>query len=151
VILKFNLGETNMSQQNINYDKDCQICPYFNQTHLNILYKTIRTSPPVGLEDNGSDTLLVFQSPGVNEWHVNGGHPLKATPRSAGKRIELSWERVRKQRNTSQTPIRTNYDIINVVQCFQGKAASGRDAKPLANMSQKINQLRLGNQKNPPQ
>jgi len=112
------------------YDEHCQNCPYYNQAHLiNTSYQTTRTLAPVGLEDNSSDTLLVFQSPGVEEWRV--GKPLQITPRSAGKRIDLSWGRVRKHRQ-SQNPIRTDFNIINAVQCFQGKVSSGRDAKPKA-------------------
>jgi uracil-DNA glycosylase len=85
---------------------------------------------PVGLEDNGSDILLVFQSPGEEEW--NQGRPLRPTVKiggTAGRRIEESWDRVKKQRN-SQNPIRTDFDIVNTVQCFQGKKPNGGDEEP---------------------
>jgi uracil-DNA glycosylase len=118
-----------MPQMNSPYDENCQKCPYHNQAHLiNTTYQTTRTPPvPVGLENNSSDILLVFQSPGTAEWKV--GAPLQVTARSAGKRIENSWKRKRKQ-SSLQYPIRHDFDITNTVQCFQGKAKSGRDAKP---------------------
>ena len=117
-----------MPQMNSRYDENCQNCPYHNQVHLiNTTYQTARNPEPVGLEDNNGNILLVFQSPGTEEWKV--GKPLQVTARSAGKRIENSWKRKRKQ-SSLQYPIRHDFDITNTVQCFQGKAKSGRDAKP---------------------
>ncbi|OTE98023.1 hypothetical protein BCS42_11350 [Crenothrix sp. D3] len=86
------------------------------------------------MEDNGSDTLLVFQAPGEEEW-MKQGIPLYPEIKrggTAGSRIKLSWEREQKCRNTS-SPTRTDYDIVNVVQCFPDKdpnSNENRDAKP---------------------
>lgn len=109
------------------YDKYCSECPYFYQKHLPDSAKTTRSSPPIGLESNDSKVLLVFQSPGEEEWNVGMAiQPTKKRGGTAGSRIAQSWGRTGCARH--------NFDIINVVQCFPGKIyggnSGGRDAKP---------------------
>jgi hypothetical protein len=77
-------------------------------------YVTTRPSPPIELEDNNSTTLLVFQSPGDVEWdvgHAIEDHNLKG--RSCGAKVARSWSRKKRTRS--------EFDIVNVVQCYQGK------------------------------
>jgi hypothetical protein len=95
------------------YDQHCIECPYFNQKHLPPNQQTTRSSPPVELEANGSNTLLVFQAPGNIEWDKGLAiQPTKKKGGSGGARIAQSWQRSGKQR--------TDFDIINAVQCFPG-------------------------------
>jgi uracil-DNA glycosylase len=106
----------------MSYDEHCKNCPYNNQIHLNNGNKTDRKSPPIELENNKSDILLVFQAPGIEEWVV--GKAIKSNIKqggTVGRRIELSWRRKGKKRN--------NFDIINTVQCFPGRKED-RDLKP---------------------
>ncbi|MCQ8876889.1 uracil-DNA glycosylase family protein [Pseudoalteromonas shioyasakiensis] len=104
------------------YDSNCKKCPYHSQEHLIVNQRTTRNSPPVEFENNNSDTLLVFQAPGDVEWRV--GRAIQPTVKvggTAGRRIELSWERVGKNR--------ANFDIVNSVQCFPGNEGT-RDLAP---------------------
>lgn len=95
------------------YDQNCDSCPYLNQQHLPATQQSNRTSPPVKLETYGSSTLLVFQAPGDVEWDKGLAiQPTKKRGGSAGARIARSWERAGKQRS--------DFDIINAVQCFPG-------------------------------
>ena len=74
------------------------------------------------MENNNSDTLLVFQSPGIEEWGKGQAiQPSRKKGGTAGRRIELSWER--KQKN------RYDFNIINAVQCFPGNDGD-RDLEP---------------------
>ena len=66
------------------------------------------------MENNNSDTLLVFQATGIKEWGIGQAS-------AAGRRIELSWERKQK--------IRNDFNIINVVQCLPGNNGD-RDLEP---------------------
>lgn len=97
----------------------CQNCPYNNGT---------KSLLPIGLEDNKSNKLLVFQSPGKDEWA--GGTstvskqriPIDSTScHSAANRMRKSF--ARKKVN------RTDYDITEAVQCYPGRGKS-RDKKP---------------------
>ncbi|MBX2977479.1 MAG: hypothetical protein KF721_15235 [Ignavibacteriaceae bacterium] len=99
----------------MSYNIHCDLCPYFNQLHLEgNIFSTNRNSPPIILENNSSSMLLVFQSPGIKEWEEGIAiFPERKKGGSAGRRIELSWIRKQKQRS--------EYDIINVVQCFPGR------------------------------
>lgn len=107
------------------YDQNCHTCPYYQQVHLRVgTFRTTRLSPPVELEDNGSATLLVFQSPGDAEWEV--GRPIQPTKKvggTAGIRILNSWIRKGLQRDS--------FDIVNAVQCFTGNGGK-RDFDPNA-------------------
>ena len=106
----------------MSYDSYCKNCPYQDQKHLNVQGKTDRKSPPIELEKNNSDILLVFQAPGIHEWEKGKAiQSVKQQGGTAGKRIELSWERMQKHRD--------DFDIINTVQCFPGKNGD-RDLKP---------------------
>jgi len=75
---------------------------------------------PLKKEDNGSDILLILQSPGEKEWEI--GLPLQNFHNGAGLRFQKSFKRIGKTR--------TDYDITNAVQCYPGKGANGRDNKP---------------------
>lgn len=76
---------------------------------------------PLSKEHNGSSTLLVFQSPGIDEWNL--GKPVcSSNARSTAARVRNSLTRISKSR--------VDFDITNAVQCFPGKAKSGRDNKP---------------------
>lgn len=104
------------------YDDNCKTCPYYLQNHLTGLSRTTRESPAITLENNSSSTLLLFQSPGDNEWHA--GKAIQPTIKqggTAGVRIKNSWERKNKSR--------TDFDIINAVQCFPGNDGD-RDLSP---------------------
>ncbi|MGR5329437.1 hypothetical protein [Photobacterium damselae] len=108
------------------YDNNCKECPYYQQHHLsNSQHKTDRKDPPIMLENNNSDTLLVFQAPGKEEWEVGKSiQPTVIKGGTAGRRIELSWSRQGKKRD--------DFDIINSVQCFPGLDIDGRDNEPLS-------------------
>lgn len=104
---------------------NCPLCPYYNQAHLANEQKTMRSNPPVPLEDNNSNTLLIFQAPGIEEWI--SGVPIQPTRKkggTAGARVALSWKR--------QKESRTQFDIINVVQCYPGNRGNDgdRDDRP---------------------
>jgi uracil-DNA glycosylase len=106
------------------YDKiNCPRCPYFEQRHIgDLAQRTVRTEPPIPLEEHGSTTLLVFQAPGIEEWAAGAAiQPTIKSGGTAGRRIFLSWERARKTRH--------NFDIVNAVQCYPGTDGA-RDAKP---------------------
>lgn len=110
----------------MSYNRFCTLCPYSNQQHLKGgNYLTNRNNPPILLENNSSSTLLVFQAPGIKEWEEGiAVYPEIKKGGSAGRRIELSWERKHKQRR--------DFDIINVVQCFPGRVGI-RDNFPSIN------------------
>jgi len=112
-----------ISSRMSNYDKVCDICPYRKGMHLEgTIYKNIQYTP-LKLESNSSRILLVFQSPGEEEWK-NGKAILSISKQggTAGKRIENSWNRTNMKRD--------DFDITNVVQCFPGKGLNGRDNIP---------------------
>jgi uracil-DNA glycosylase len=104
------------------YDSNCNNCPYEKQIHLSSKNRTNRVSPPIELENNNSEILLLFQAPGTEEWKEGQAiQPVKKQGGTAGRRIELSWERKHKNRN--------DFDIINTVQCFPGNNGN-RDLEP---------------------
>lgn len=99
----------------------CVNCPYNEKRHLNgTVY--FNDGNHLNFEDHNSETLLVFQAPGVEEWRSGEAIHRQVNKRAAGSRIANSWEL------TGQ--VRANYDITNVVQCFPGKYKNGRDKKP---------------------
>jgi uracil-DNA glycosylase family 4 len=83
---------------------------------------------PLSMEDNGSDTLLVFQSPGIEEWKT--GTPISSSnPRSAAAKMRKVFELVGSDRG--------QFNITNAVQCFPGKRGAevglnSRDRSPPA-------------------
>ena len=102
---------------NNNTFNNCTNCPYS---------QTITTLSPIGIENNGSSTLLVFQSPGNDEWTrktISGKRiPIDSiSPHSAANRMRKSF--VRKK------VLRTSYDITEAVKCYPGKGKK-RDKKP---------------------
>ena len=108
----------------MSYDIHCELCPYYRQKHLNeSVYFSNRLNPPIELEDNHADILLVFQAPGEEEW-LKGEpiQPIKKPGGTAGSRIQASWDRTQKNRSC--------FDIINSVQCFPGKVSGKRDFEP---------------------
>jgi len=107
----------------VSYDINCLNCPYNHQKHLiDGSFQSSRSNPPVVLENNGSDVLLVFLAPGNKEWEVGKAiQPTKKTGGSAGVRVENSWKRKGKSR--------TDFNIINTVQCFPGNNGD-RDLEP---------------------
>ena len=105
------------------YDSRCCRCPYMDQRHLDPSERTSRNDPPVEAEVNGSDVLIVALAPGVEEWVC--GHPLMPTRKrggTAGRRIELSWNK--------KCRVRSQYDIVEAVQCYPGSGADGHDKTP---------------------
>lgn len=102
------------------YIDHCNSCPYGDAKHLSIADRRIRAQP-IPLENNGSSTLLVFQSPGVDEW-TNGKPISSSNPRSAAMKIKSALEIIELNRES--------FDIANVVQCFPGKKESKETAAP---------------------
>jgi uracil-DNA glycosylase len=99
----------------------CENCPYNEQQHLNgTIY--FNGGNRLNFENNNSETLLVFQAPGVEEWKNGEAIHRQVNKRATGSRIAKSWELTDR--------VRANYDITNVVQCFPGKYKNGRDKKP---------------------
>lgn len=104
----------------------CNDCPYINQEHLSANFKISRHPPQVVFEDNSSNILIVLQAPGIEEWNVGAAiQPTTKQGGTAGARIIQSWQRTNMNR--------TQFDILNVVQCFPGVALDGRDLIPKAN------------------
>lgn len=102
----------------------CQACPYCIGKPAAVPPSS-RAHYPLDFEDNGSDVLLVIQSPGVDEWEKCT--PLCSTnPSSAGYRFVKALERTKKRRE--------DFDITNVVQCYPGKPpAQPNNNKPRDN------------------
>jgi uracil-DNA glycosylase len=99
---------------------DCDYCPYKNGLHLDPEFYKIRNSP-LSAETNGSKTLLVFQSPGLDEWR--NGRPISSTNnRSAAYKIESAFKALQKTRK--------DFDITNAVQCYTGKCSNKDTTKP---------------------
>jgi len=113
----------------LNMSNSCQDCPYHVSERLH-LPPTNRPYSPLEKEDNGSDILLIFQSPGIVEWE--SGLPLQNFKNGAGLRLKNSFIRIKKSRS--------DFDITNAVQCYQGKAANGRDKKPNKRAQEKCRQ-----------
>lgn len=99
------------------------MCPYIEQAHIDdSKLKTSRVNPPIELENNNSDILLIFQSPGYFEWKIGSAvQDTTKTGGTAGSRISDSWKRVSKSRS--------DFDIVNLVRCFPGRKEK-RDLEP---------------------
>ena len=102
------------------YRQYCLDCPYCNGKHLPTEYWSMR-SMPLSMEDNNGDTLLIFQSPGIEEWKK--GKPLSShIAQSAGGKLKTAFKLLGKSRE--------NYSITNTVQCFPGKQEPNNGKKP---------------------
>lgn len=82
---------------------------------------------PIGLENNNSTELLVFQSPGQDEWtgktNSTNRIPIDSINlHSAAARMRNSFDR--------KGTARQDYDITEAVQCYPQKCSNGRDKKP---------------------
>lgn len=104
----------------------CHNCPYSEDGNPYVP-PSDRTYSPLEKEDNGSDVLLIFQSPG--EVEGESGLPLQNFINGAGLRLKNSFKRIGKSRS--------DFDITNSVQCYQGKGANGRDKKPVKKAQEK--------------
>jgi len=92
--------------------KHCQGCPYEGASHLDDRFSDCEARP-LSMEDNGASVLLIFQSPGVEEWRTK--RPLASLNRMSTA--------MRLQRAFAKTHLtRQNFNITNAVQCYQGKA-----------------------------
>lgn len=97
--------------------KICAECPYYKE----------KGKAPIGLENNGSKVLLLFQAPGKDEWdgktYNSRRIPVASKNKSsAGMRIKNSLERIGK--------VRQDFDYAETVMCYPEKNSSGRDKKP---------------------
>jgi uracil-DNA glycosylase family 4 len=93
------------------YGSYCNGCPYACGKHLAPHESAMRASP-LSMEENGGRMLLVFQSPGIEEWST--GHPVSGRSRgSVGARLEAAFTDVGKSRR--------DFNITNSVKCFPGK------------------------------
>lgn len=100
----------------------CTECPY-NPTNEHSESPINRPLAPLNMEVNATQTLLIFQAPGVDEWEKR--EPIcNPKSNSAAARIRKALER------TGQS--RMGFSITNSVQCYPGKGASGRDNPPLS-------------------
>lgn len=103
-----------------NYVSYCNGCPYECAKHLSPRERAMRSSP-LSMERNEGSILLVFQSPGIEEWST--GHPVSGRSRgSVGARLEAAFADVGKSRS--------DYDITNSVQCFPGKQLGDDKQRP---------------------
>ena len=112
-------------KNNKTYNSDfCKDCPYSESKHLIGSLK----NEPIKPEIHNSDTLLVFQAPGKDEWSGNNGTTRRApiisnNPHSAAARMRNSFARKNVRRE--------DFDITEVVLCYPGKYESNnRDMKP---------------------
>lgn len=110
----------------------CNGCPYNNCPHLDNKLK----KAPIKSELNHSNTLLVFQSPGKDEWSGNNGTTerlpiISKSSHSAAARMRKSFAR----KNLS----REDFDITEAVLCYPGQYGNGRDKKPRKNAVIKCN------------
>lgn len=102
------------------YCDHCIGCPYENAKQLPETDQQIRKRP-LSMEDNGAITLLIFQSPGIEEWKT--GIPISSKqPGSAGFKLDRAFGMIRKDR--------MDFDITNAVQCFPGKGTNTTAEKP---------------------
>lgn len=98
----------------VDFMNHCLGCPYEGANHLDDKFSDSEARP-LNMEDNGASVLLVFQSPGTEEWRAK--RPLASLNRSsAAMRLERAFTKLHLTRQ--------NFNITNAVQCYQGKAAS---------------------------
>jgi uracil-DNA glycosylase len=109
----------------IDFIEHCRGCPYEGASHLDQRLSNCEARP-LNIENNDASVLLIFQSPGENEWRSK--RPVSSLDEAS---VAGRFRRAFKKTNTS----RANFDITNAVQCYQGKALSRgqeapRDKKP---------------------
>lgn len=103
------------------FENHCKNCPY-NPANGYAESPGQRLPAPLLMEANSTDTLLIFQAPGADEWTER--KPIcSKNPKSAAARIRNSLERLKKSR--------TDFSITNSTQCYPGKRSSIRDKPPL--------------------
>lgn len=112
---------------------NCGSCPYNPYNPNNVAVSKSYTNSPCSIDlGSNSNTLLIFQAPGWDEWNANT---------VSGKQIPIdsrsSHSAAAKMRNSftrrTQAGVPTNramYDITESVQCFPDKNKNGRDKKP---------------------
>ena len=115
-----------------NYSR-CFSCPYKNQQHLGSSQQS-KVNTPLSIRygiKNGvsADELLVFQSPGIDEWQGNtvsgNREPIDSkSHHSAAARMRNSMRR--------KNVTKDDYDITEAVQCFPGKKGNNRYKQPCA-------------------
>lgn len=101
----------------------CQGCPYEGAKHLGERLSDCSVRP-LSMEDNRASVLLIFQSPGVEEWRVK--RPLASlNKRSAAMRLQRAFVKTHVTRQ--------HFNITNAVQCYQGKAPPIKGKRPRDN------------------
>ncbi|WP_257455408.1 uracil-DNA glycosylase family protein [Archangium lipolyticum] len=99
----------------------CRNCPYHPRQGLVPSPRSGRAHVPLSAEVHGSETLLLFQAPGINEW--SDGRVLSSQEsRSAGQRFDTALANAGKRRE--------DFDIAEAVNCYPGQNANGRDLTP---------------------
>ena len=110
-----------------NNTANCSLCPFNPQNNMANLHSknlayiwNAKNNGPLMLENNNSDILLVFEAPGIDEWHKR--QPIISKRKfSAGRKFDDALKKAGKYR--------TNYDITEAVLCFPGKSTTGTNAK----------------------
>ena len=75
------------------------------------------------MEDNESDVLLIFRSPGCEEWREK--RPIYSDEQDSshtGAVMRNAFERLGKKRE--------DFNITNAVQCYPGQSNNGQDCPP---------------------
>lgn len=104
------------------FNEHCRNCPY-SPEKLDTVTPNNRPHAPLYMEGNSSETLLIFQAPGFDEWEKR--KPICSTnPNSAAARIRNALIRIEKPR--------TDFSITNSTQCYPGKGNFHRDKAPLS-------------------
>ena len=102
------------------FREHCNGCPYNSGSNR-------REDLPLSMENNSDDVLLIFQSPGSDEWRTK--RPLyleREIPPDAAARVRNSVEEITGDGNEW----RRYFSITNAVQCYVGPR--GADPEPTA-------------------
>ncbi|RKH20848.1 hypothetical protein D7X74_02850 [Corallococcus sp. CA047B] len=104
-------------------NKICRGCPYHPSEGRVPPPRDGRAHVPLSAEINGSETLLLLQAPGINEW--SDGKPLSSGENnSASQRFNAALAKAGKTRE--------EFDIAEAVNCYPGQDERGRDLPPLS-------------------
>lgn len=99
----------------------CRNCPYHPDNGLVPSPRSDRVRVPLSAEINGSLTLLLLQSPGINEW--DDGRPLSSAENASARwRFEAALGKAGRRRE--------DFDIAEAVNCYPGQDDDGDDRKP---------------------